>query len=636
MTPAEAKQRRDALEVLRAVPNPSPEVQSAIASIEAQLPQIEAEVGATRATYRGVGQGLSLGAADEGAGVVSMIRGDGYAQGRDTARETNAQLRAAYPDEFAKGELGGTLMTAAIPATGLLNAAKGAGLGTKMALSGLLGGSIAGGQGFMQGEGGFLPRMANAALPAAVGAGIGILSPALGQVAGGLVRGVQGASRRVAGMHPGATGRVAGALNRRITADAGDVEQYLQSLGPEGMIADVPGGPRTIAQGMAAMPGPAKDRLTDSIETRAAGAAGRIRSDVDEVIGSADAAFNERRALAAERTNKLGPEYDAALNAGPVDVTDTLAIIERSLRTAGPDSRAALQKYYDDLSARAENGVIDAESLHWLRSDINDAISEGPTKVNALLKNARDAIDEDLNTIAGYREARTGYANNKAMERAIEEGRKVFRGGEASALSPRQLKEMMDKMSDAERAAFRTGAREQIDAIMGTARNDAASAWQTFQKEWNDEKLRIILGDKQAERVLNRVNAEQTFSATRGDVLKGSQTAMRDQAAKDLADLRPVDGTARPGPIGRVRQGVNDAVNPMIDAVLYGPRRSAANADIGRILTAQGPERDGLLAALLREAEWQRTPNSAQMVADGLLSTGLLAGSAPLAQMIAK
>jgi hypothetical protein len=201
---------------------------------------------------------------------------------------------------------------------------------------------------------------------------------------------------------------------------------------------------------------------------------------------------------------------------------------------------------------------VSATKLHNVRSELSDDIEEarraGRGKFVAQMEPVLAKIDERLDALPGYADARTGYANNKAMERALEDGRAVFRGGETSAMSPTQLRDMVKKLSPAQLDAYRKGAREYLDALMGTARNDAAAAWGAFSKDWNEEKLRIILGKPEADKLINRLQAENIFSQTRGEVLKGSQTEMRAAAREELADLRDPETGMQPG--------ANDAGQP--------------------------------------------------------------------------
>ncbi|MEX0328433.1 MAG: hypothetical protein AB3N07_06885, partial [Ruegeria sp.] len=235
---------------------------------------------------------------------------------------------------------------------------------------------------------------------------------------------------------------------------------------------------------------------------------------------------------------------------------------------------------------------VSAIRLHNIRSELSDAVNKarvsGAKKFSTQMDPVLRMIDDKLDAVPGYRDARLGYGANKALDEAIEDGRKVFSGSAVSAMSPAELSETMASMSPAQKDAFRKGAREWVSALMGTSRNDAAAAWGAFEKGWNDQKLRLVLGHEAAEKVIKRLRAEKTFSGTRGDVLAGSQTQFRDEAAGALVDFRDVDTGRRPGPLSRAKRALDDVGNAAVDSVLYGPRRRNANAEIGGILSLQG------------------------------------------------
>jgi hypothetical protein len=69
----------------------------------------------------------------------------------------------------------------------------------------------------------------------------------------------------------------------------------------------------------------------------------------------------------------------------------------------------------------------------------------------------------------------------------------------------------------------------------------------------------------------------------------------------------------------------------VINNVLYGTRRSQANADIGRLLSLQGSERDAAVKSLLAEAQRQQTDTKAQAVAKNLVELMLRSGGAAYA-----
>jgi len=216
-----------------------------------------------------------------------------------------------------------------------------------------------------------------------------------------------------------------------------------------------------------------------------------------------------------------------------------------------------------------------------------------------MLQTAKKSMDDVLDTIPGYAEARVGYANTKAMDRAIDEGQAALRGGRATAASPVEFQEQFNKLSDAQKEAFRTGLRRDIDAIMGTSSNDAAAAWRELSdKGWSQEKLRIALGDDAADDIIKLLRSEKTFSETRGAVVSGSQTQMRKEAADALDVYRDPSTMRQPGPIARVKNVLDDTVNSMADSVLYYGRGNR-NAELGEMLSLQGSDRDRLVQSLL-------------------------------------
>ena len=163
---------------------------------------------------------------------------------------------------------------------------------------------------------------------------------------------------------------------------------------------------------------------------------------------------------------------------------------------------------------------------------------------------------------------------------------------------------------------------------MGTSRNAPATAWSELSKGFTDKKLRIMFGDTEAEEILRTLRAEKVFSETRGKLTAGSQTAMREEAMRELGDLRDPGTMQRPGPLSRAKTAmIDNPVNAVIDSILYAGR-TGANRDLGRILSMQGPERDRMIAALLREAQQQQIPSRAEALSQGLLSNIIGSSSA--------
>lgn len=593
----------------------------------------------TAATYGGARAGVTMNLYDEMRGAYNAanelfrnrdIKGakEAYAKYRDLQRQIDEALQVAAPEEYAKGEVAGGIASAVAPAAGATKLMQGASTLGKMGYGALTGAAATALPQFGRGEGGFTERMSEVSpTEAAIGAGIGMAAPVAGRIAGAVTRGAQDIARGgQAGFKGGALRRMGKAVSRPQAAGV-DIEEYLASLGPEGMIADIPGSPRSRAQGLATMEGEGADILRQQLEERAGKAGARVQQTITESMGPADAAYAERLAQQQRKSSELGPMYDAAVNTDQkFDVNALRSGIVMMADEAASNVRGSLNTVLRNLG---QEGEISAAKLHNARSALSDAITSARisgqnNKVRQLMP-LLDDMDRRLDAIPNYAQARAGYAESSAIQRALDEGRSVFSGGPTSAMSPQDLSDMLSKMSPIEADAYKKGAREYMAALMGTSRNDAATAWQQFDKSWNREKLNILLGELDADAVVQRLFAEKEFSGTRGDVLTGSQTTFRREAAEDLADIREPDSQKAPPPISRVKSKLFDEpVNAMINEIVYGSRRSNLNRQIGELLTMQGAERDKIVPILLEEARRLEDPTRMQEIVEALTTFGAL------------
>jgi len=612
--------------------------QAALDKFRQKQPDARMEMAKTRATYRGFGQGATLGGGDELTSALSALGGGDYTAALEKSRMLNQAAQLGFPEEYSTGRMAGTGAIATLPIGGAqaLAARSGMGLAGRTAVGAAEGGLLASMQGFLEGEGGFGSRVKNIS-PIAAGTGmvLGGAGPLAGEATSMITRRMQDVGRKIDGFGPKASRVMAGRLGAAQRGGT-DIEQYLRDLGDQGMLADVVGTPMSTAQGLASMGGEGADILSRKIYERAAGAGPRIERTVEDVAGAPNRAFQERVARANERTNVFGPEYEAAIaQIAPIDANPIIAGIDQRSANAVGDVRSALNSLKANLSEN--NGVISAERLHNIRVDLsatmNAATRAGKGGVAKSLEPYLAAIDAHLDTVGGYQAARSGYANNRAMERAAKAGREdVFSGTARTAKLPDEFAAQFAKMSDAEKDAMRAGAREYVAALMGTARNDPAAAWGEFSKGFSAEKLKILFGNAEANKILNTLRGEQAFSNTRTKVLEGAQSAQRREAAQGLQDVTDPNTGKQTPLISRVKGAfIDDPANAVINSILYGNSRSQANADIGRLLSLQGAERDAAVRSLLAEAQRQQTDTKAQAVAKNLVELMLRSGGAAYA-----
>lgn len=625
-TASDAENARKVLEALESKGTISPTEAATLEQLRAASGANQGEIGRTGAAYRGMAKGVTFNARDE---VVDAFGGDG--QG---IRDRDAAAKAAYPGEFGAGEMAGGAGTMVLPGLAWGRLAKGMGLFGKTVLGGAIGGATGGATGFMDGNGaaGFTGddlnnRMQTMVQPGVIGLGVGAIAPGVGAGAGVLARLFANRARSV----PGLSGRAVGALRGPVEQAQAtqDIRGYLDTLGPEAIPADMPGPLQGQAMGLAAMQGRGGAEIARTVNSRAAGAGPRIESVMDAQITGPNAAFDQRRALASERTNVLGPDYEAALAApGQLDITSVLGAMDPN---AVGSSRSMQEMLMRNLGieiapgAQPLNTTISAPKLHNVRSELSDAIEEarrgGRGGFVAQTKPTLGAIDSVLDTVPGYADARTGYANNKAMERAIEEGQEMLRGGRATAASPAEFQVQFDKLSDAQKDAYRAGIRRDIAGLLGTSKNEAASAWSEFAKTWNEEKLRIALG-ADAEPIIERLKAEKVFSETRGRVDSGSMTAARQSAKETLTQADPKPQST----LGALTLGGFDLITRRgLDPLLLGPRRSALNADLGRFYASSGPEARQMIDAILAQTGNPKGKGAAALSA--LLARSLTQGA---------
>lgn len=641
---------REVLEALEAKGELRPAEQQALEVLRGSEEADTQAIGETGAAYRGFTHDLMAGQRDTLSGVGSFLSGEGYAAGRDASRAKDRAAYEANPEAFTKGQMAGSGSLAGVTLGVSAPFLQGANWLTKA-----LAGSVSGaGMGFNQavqeeqikGEApeslsdydevarrNWKPILAGGA----IGGGAHPVAATVGATARGVGRMMQ---KPIPGM-----GRKASSMLRQAADTASesgqDIRRYLSDLTDEAMLADVPEF-RATGQGLAAQGGAGGKALARAITERQQGNSGRITADMTRHIDEPDAAFNQLRANAAERTSTWGPEYDAAL-ASPQPVgTDRIAHIlaERGQDAVGAPS-AAMRRVARELgvdpSLTGPQAPITAARAHNIRSNLGDDLSAaaqaGRGKFSVQVGPLLGELDASLDQVPGYAQARTGYANNRAMDDAVQFGADALDGGRKTAVSPAEFADQFNTLSGPEKDAVRKGLRSQVARIMGTSRNDAAAAWGEFAKDWNEQKLRLVLGDEAADPLIKRLRSEQVFSQTHGAVNAGSQTDFRTAAREALEPVKDQTTGQQLGPVKRLKNVVFDApLNAAADSIIYGPRASQANLEMGKALGSSGAARDAIVQALIKQGGTSsgKTPEAISKIVEILLRGGGAAASSAL------
>lgn len=533
---------------------------------------------------RGIVNGATFGFGDNlGAGArwlggkVGFQPEVTYDQALQEVKGSDAALAQANPVADISGNITGAV------GTGLGLQSAGAtliGRGAPAAMTGF--GGVAARTGVAAGEGagyGALTALGNDQ-PVGSGAVIGGLLGAGGNLVGEAAQGA-------ANLFRSPTDRAATYLSQAaqmdgITPQSGSAR--LAELGPEGVVADLGPNMSMQARGAYTRPGEAQTIIRDSLVQRGNQAGQRIEGAVNQSLGNQSNVLQTADDIVTARRAAAKPLYDVALPT-PVPPSDELtALLQR------PSAQSALKQAQNNILDRG--GVFDlknptVELLDEVKKALDDVIEparragEG-AKVSTLTTLKNDIVKYADDVSPEYAQARQAFQGPTQVINALEDGQKVF----SNSLTPQQLSRDLAALDDASREAYIQGARQQVQNVMGTARNDANAARALFDKGYNREKLTMLLGAEEANNLIRAIDAENAFVGTRGAVLGGSNTVPSANAGELVAG-----GQSSPGFLRNFANfNYGDAAGQVIDSLIGGAvssRNSATNAEIARLLMSQ-------------------------------------------------
>jgi hypothetical protein len=573
-------------------------------------------------------QGLTLNLSDEGIGWVRSFLSDVPAQTAQMVSQVGIQAtpqemggaierlgleqyRQDFPGRAFASEIGGATVPALLsrgrtaPESLAMATGKGTGLG------------------FVSGAGAGEGTLGERAEEGLFGATIGaVATPAVqlgGRVTGKAYRSV------VDGMFasPNRLGKDAArdAIKSALEADAGTVDQaiaiVLSKAGKPYSLADV--GPNTRAYLDAAnvLPGPGKKAAKDFLDKRDRGIAARLTSDIQDAFGSRASFFDEFNALKEARSDLGKRLYERALSKKiPVNKELTGLLQRPSLQDAyNRGITIARERGMPVPKTRVENGKlmtdqgevtdIDTEFLHILKMGLDDVVFTGKSPVSGIgttaLNSVKDTRAQFLNFIdrnnAAYKRARNYWAGETSAMDAMQMGRNFLR------LDEDELAADIRKMSKSEKEAFRLGAMQNVLDRMGGAQMGETvtgavgnPARDLIKNPRTVRLLGLTFDDKTVfNRFINRLEDETEMRLTSAQVLRGSQTAERQQAVGALRDRAvrelPADASLAAVITNALRRDLRGAEQQQLEAT--------AN-EVARVLLERDPQKLQQIASQLQ------------------------------------
>ncbi|WP_416356341.1 hypothetical protein ACLNGM_20260 [Aureimonas phyllosphaerae] len=507
-----------------------------------------------------IGPYLRDGAERAGAGITAAITDKTYDEALAEARALSAAEKQANPwvdtgAQIAGGIAGTAPLVAAAPAAFGMGSAS---VPVRAVAGGVSGGALGGIDGSVRGG----------VEAAAFGGGAGLFLGAAGPLVGNALR--NGVSTVRTARANGAAARAVGTtreavdvVSRGLAADGAQegINDAITAAGPRAMLADAGPATRSILDTAIARAGPGTGDAAERINQRAAGAAKDVNEALDAGLGPSQGNFSAIRDIRDASQPARAATYDAAY-ATPIDYSapqarglETLlrrvpaSVVQKAnnlMRIEGVESQQILANIADD-GTMTFTRMPDVRQIDYITRALND-VSRAGDGAGALGGNTAEGraygnLSRSIRTTTRSLVPEYGVALDTAAEPIAARQAREFG---ATLLRPSTARDeaeaFVSGLSDAELRNVRAGVRQQIGEVLANVKRtvtdenvDARQGILAIKELSSDaarEKLRMIVGADEAERMLSALDrAAQSFDL-RGSVATNSRTYGRQAAER--------------------------------------------------------------------------------------------------------
>lgn len=576
--------------------------------------------------------GLAPKAAAAGIGLIDStanVIGGGdfnYGENYNRALEKQRAGQAQYRQENPNSSL-------AAQGIGILGSAGKAPVNAAMKFGDVLKGGVTVGSiaGASQDANSLEERAANTVEGAGMGAGMALAIPPIAKGVGWTWSTVRDfiANR---GIDAKAATKVLQELQRTgMTPD--QAAQRIKDLGPESMLADVNPGMQALAGGTAVADTGAANTITSRLSARRDNAASRINPVLDQSFGPARDPYAVREG-ARQAKAAISPQYETALSRSPRLTDQAKGQLRQDVSSLADhmsqgDRRIVLGIRRDIFDAIDHaDPEIAARRLLSLRQNLDARIVRDPRAYDNLssadraaqrpLQQIRGIIDGVLKgNIPGISQADAAFMPIEQERRMFDTGRKSLQGG-PNTMTPGEVGALAQQ-SPGNANAIAQGQRTEIDRLLSNPRNSPAlTVDRVTGRDWNDQKIRNVIGPQRADQVNRMVDRESTFLDTSNlaEVGRNSNTAARTEAARRVWGAGQNAGTTGDvlaatgagfmlgGPAGAAGAGGTVAARSLIHR--FADRLSKPAEGViqraAQSLTATGSQRDAVIQELINRA----------------------------------
>lgn len=594
-------------------------------------------------------QGVTFGWGDELRGAVQggLAAAQGgdfgstYAQTVDEARQSLDRERQVNPWGSLAAELGGGVATSILaapvagPLAGLGNAERTLPLWQQVVRGGL----VAAPAGAVYGAGAsgdsLQERASGAFFGGMTGAGGGAVAPVVMRGVGAAARGIgnrlaSNKAARQAGVSPEAARFAAETLQADDTLNSGAAR--MAAAGDERMVADAGQSASNLLDFAIQSSGRAGRVASEAIDGRVSRDAAAIQNALDRALGKPTgietARAGIRNSTAAARSAAYdGPNgaYQAAIDyASPAGrrLEELLKRVDQSdlnaanalMRAEGHQSRQIIAKIADDGTVTYQR-MPDVRQIDYLtralrdRADLSDGAGKlgGQTNAGRIYGNlAGDIRGATRSAVPEYGVALDTAADPILRSKAIQFGATVLR----PSVTRDEVANSILRMTGPERQAVQQGIRAQFDdALSNVTRTmtdgdvparEAIATLRQLSSRANREKLTVVLGKQEADRLFAEVDRAAKSFELRANVATNSKTFQRQEMGRRVQSTTAPDGPVasimRGEPLNAGKRAIQLMTGQTPDAALR--RQDEIMTEIVQMLTARGMAADEALAVL--------------------------------------
>lgn len=493
----------------------------------------------------------------------------------------------------------------------------------------------------------------------------GLLGGTLGPVAVAAPA-LLGAAGRWAGQYASPSiENIRDAAARRMTSNLGMTPMEMQQQLAEDAAMGVPSMPMNVSRGatgtadiLAQRPGESQQTIGEAIGRQREGARDRLVSQVRQNL-SPGSYYDSRDALQQRLRQNAQDAYQAAYEFGPVDdpvIMDLLRVpqfkaafqraqsiaeleqagakatgqdpsqfaLQRVYRSTGqfdPEAVAALRQMGipedkipeylsragDSAMQMEEIAIPDVRTLDYIKRGLDSLIDQGfrgegmsPAEARALRDLRNTFVNRIDEVVPEYGAARRVYSGDLEVMEALDAGYENF-----AKMDPEEIASAWKTFSDAEKAAFRTGAARNLWGVVMNPSAEADYAKRIIGSPATRAKLQAIFPSDAAYNLFEAaLQRESDLFKNASTILSGSATARR-QAGMEAFEADPLLDAASVLAAQGFERGL---VNGVINMFSRGKVSDKVANQMAEWLTADDPQKVAAVVAALEKFAQQQAP----------------------------